>query len=203
MVRVKRRYFVFQFHFHSKPLNIIKSSNIHTTFETMISRLYGDIGVARFIRNLSVIYYNPSTHTAIVRCLRDDKHMLQTTATFISKLILNDPIECSIQTLHVGGSIRQCKKYLINYSIEQLLAINSQLIQQNKTQLTPQILFKSKKKKTNNQQNQHSMDIDQDKQLALQKLLADSRIESNSIVVFKNNNIDDNDDLGKRKRDDE
>jgi RNase P/RNase MRP subunit POP5 len=181
MVRVKRRYFVFQFHFNSNT-NTIKSSHIHTTFETIISRLYGDVGIARFTRNLSVIYYNPSTHTAIVRCLRDDKHMLQTAATFISKLNTNDQIECSIQTLHVGGSIRQCKKYLVNYCIEQLLYINSQSINQKKT--TSQFLFKNKKNKTNNQH--QSMDIDHDKQLALQKLLADSRIESSSIVVSKN-----------------
>jgi len=181
MVRVKRRYFVFQFHFNSDSTNLIKSSHIHTTFESMIARLYGDVGVARFTRNLSIIYYNPSTHVSIVRCLRDDKHMLQTAATFISKII-PDQIECSIQTIHVGGSIRQCKKYLVNYSIEQLLFMNSQSINQNKT--TSQMLFRNKKKKGNNQQ--HLMDIDHDKQLALKKLLADSRIESNSIVVSKN-----------------
>jgi ribonuclease P/MRP protein subunit POP5 len=192
MVRVKRRYFVFQFHFHSNPTNIIKSSHIHTTFETMIARLYGDVGVARFTRNLSIIYYNPSTHTAIVRCLRDDKHMLQTAATFISRLT-NDQTECSIQTLHVGGSIRQCKKYLVNYCVEQLLYMNSQSINENKTKISHN-LFKSKKKKTNNPQQQF-MDVDHDKQLALQKLLADSRIESNSIIVSKS----DDDDFGKRK----
>ncbi|CAF3484448.1 unnamed protein product [Rotaria sp. Silwood1] len=193
MVRIKRRYFVFQFHFNSNPTIIIKSSNIHTTFETMISRLYGDIGLARFTRNLSIIYYNSSTHVDIVRCLRDDKHMLKTAATFISKLTI-DQIECSIQTLHVGGSIRQCKKYLVNYCIEQLISMNSQSINQNKT--TSQ-LFKKKKKKINNQQ--QLMDIDNDKQLALQKLLADSRIESTSTIVSK---VDD-DELGKRKRDEE
>jgi Spy/CpxP family protein refolding chaperone len=53
--------------------------------------------------------------------------------------------------------------------------------------------------KINNQQ-QQLMDINHDKQLALQKLLADSRIESNSIIVSKND--DDNEDFGKRKRDD-
>ncbi|CAF2140418.1 unnamed protein product [Rotaria magnacalcarata] len=115
MVRVKRRYFVFQFHFNSNPTTIIKSSHIHTTFETMISRLYGD--------------------------------MLQTTATFIAKLT-NNSIECSIQTLHVGGSIRQCKKYLVNYCIEQLLFINAQSI--NRNQATSQLFKKKKKKQTLN-----------------------------------------------------
>ncbi|CAF1442219.1 unnamed protein product [Adineta ricciae] len=189
MVRVKRRYFVFQFHFqtHSHPSTLVKSSQIHSTLETMIGRLYGDIGVARFTRNLSVIYYNPSTHVAIVRCLRDDKHMLQTAAAFISRLT-NDPVECSIQTLHVGGSIRQCKKYLVNYCIEQLLQINATSINQNATTITSQVLFKNKKKKSNShhQQQQQSMEVDHDRQVALQKLLADSKIESNTIVVLKN-----------------
>ncbi|CAF4287536.1 unnamed protein product, partial [Rotaria magnacalcarata] len=168
------------------------SSHIHTTFETMISRLYGDVGIACFTRNLSITYYNSSTHVAIVRCLRDDKKMLPTAATFIAKLT-NDSVECSILTLHVGGSIRQCQKYLVNYCIEQLLFINSQSINRNQT--TSQ-LFKKKKKKTNTEQK--LMDIDHDKQSALQKLLADSRIESTSNIVSKNN---DDDDLGKRKRD--
>ena len=190
MVRVKRRYFVFQLHFNSNSAHLIKSSHIHTAFETTIARLYGDVGIARFTRNLSIIYYNPSTQVSIVRCLRDDKHILQTAATFISK-ISTDQIECSIQTLHVGGSIRQCKKYLVNYSIEQLLFINAQSMDQNK--ITSQILFKQKKKKMNYQQSM--MDVDPQKQLALQKLLADSRIESNSIVVSKNHEEND----GQRK----
>lgn len=187
MVRVKRRYFVFQFHFqtHSHPSTLVKSSQIHSTLETMIGRLYGDVGVARFTRNLSVIYYNPSTHVAIVRCLRDDKHMLQTAATFVSRLT-NDPVDCSIQTLHVGGSIRQCKKYLVNYCIEQLLQMNA--ASNSLSQATPsEVLFKNKKKKKSNQQQQRqsSMEVDHDKQVALQKLLSDSRIESSSIVVSK------------------
>ncbi|CAF4022037.1 unnamed protein product, partial [Rotaria magnacalcarata] len=91
--------------------------------------------------------------------------------------------------------IRQCKKYLVNYCIEQLLFINAQSI--NRNQATSQ-LFKKKKKKTNTQQK--LMDIDPDKQSALQKLLADSRIESTSNIVSKK---DDDDYLGKRKRDDE
>jgi E3 ubiquitin-protein ligase DOA10 len=51
-----------------------------------------------------------STHIAIVRCLADDKYMLQTTAIFISRLITNDSIESSIQTFHVSRSIQKCKK---------------------------------------------------------------------------------------------
>ncbi|UJR29888.1 hypothetical protein I4U23_017436 [Adineta vaga] len=186
MVRVKRRYFVFQFHFHSTPTSVIKSSQIHSTIESMIARLYGDVGVAHFIRNLSVIYYNSSTHVAIVRCLRDDKHLLKTAATFVCRLA-NDSNDCSIQTLHVGGSIRQCKKYLVNYCIEQLLQMNAASMNQNQP-TTPEVLFKNKKKKSNQQQQQRQqlMEVDHDKQLALQKLLSDSRIESSSIVVSKN-----------------
>ena len=171
MVRIKRRYFVFHLHFHSSPTILIKSSDIQTTFESMINRLYGDVGVARFLRNLSVISYNSSTQIVILRCLRDDQHLLRTAATFISKLN-NNEIECSIQTLHIAGTIRQCKKYLINYSIEQLLDINSQLNHQNKITTTSQTLFKKKKMKTN------KCEIDQRK-LTLQKLLVNSRIELN------------------------
>lgn len=189
MVRVKRRYFVFQFHFDTTSNNpstiqSIKSSTIYQTFETMIARLYGDHGVARFIRNLSIIYYNPSTHLCIVRCIRDDKHLLQTTATFITRL--GDPsIQCSLQTIHVSGSIRQCKKYLINYSIEQLLQMD-RMADDNATSMTLPILFKKKKnKKDSHQVKKLLTNIDQQKQIALQKLLADSRIESMTTIESK------------------
>ena len=94
-------------------------------------------------------------------------------------------------------STRQCKKYLVNYCVEQLLYLNSQSINQNRT--TSQVLFKNKKKKGTHQQ--PSMDADQDRQVALQKLLADSRIESMSIVVSKNN--EDQHYFGREKRIDE
>jgi hypothetical protein len=94
MVRVKQRNFIFQFHFYLNPLNVVKStSQIHTTLETMIARLHSDVGATRVTRNLPIIYNNPSTHVAISRCLRDDRHTLQTTATFISRQ-MNDQIEC-------------------------------------------------------------------------------------------------------------
>jgi hypothetical protein len=72
--------------------------------------------------------------------------------------------------------LNNVKKCLPNYSIEQLLSMNFQSINQNKT--TSQILFKKKKEKTDNPLKQQWMDIDHDKQLALQKRVADSRIES-------------------------
>jgi RNase P/RNase MRP subunit POP5 len=72
MVRVKQCDFIFQFHFYSNPLNVVKS-----TLETMITRLYGDLGTTRVTRNLLIIYNNRSTHVAISRCLRDDRHTLR------------------------------------------------------------------------------------------------------------------------------
>lgn len=186
MVRVKRRYFVFQFHFdpssNSNALQSVKPSQIHQSFEGLITRLYGDYGAACFTRNLSIIYYNPATHLCIVRCLRDDKHLLQTTATFLTRLA-DPPIQCSLQTLHVSGSIRLCKKYLVNYSIEQLVMLDR--LAENSSPSTSEHLFKKKKRKNLIPLQNPSFDIDQKKKISLQKLLSDSRMESMTTIESK------------------
>ena len=187
MVRAKRRYFVFQVRFPSNAASAVKSSHLHRTFETTIARLYGDLGVARFIRNLSVIYYNSATHVSIVRCLRDDKHMLQTAATFIPRLTdLN--LECSFQTLHVGGSIRQCKKYLVNYSIQELLRIDARRVT-DQSKSTGELFSKKKKKKKGKsyQREQPGGNMDHDQERALQRLLMDSRMESMATIESRPN----------------
>ena len=185
MVRVKRRYLVFQLRFPSTVTSAVKSSHLHRTFEATIARLYGDLGIAHFIRNLSVIYYNSSTHMSIVRCLRDDKHMLQTAAAFICRLTdLN--LECSFQTLHVGGSIRQCKKYLVNYSIEELIRIDTRrAMDQRKS--TGELFSQKKKTGKTYQREQPTINMDHDQERALQRLLMDSRVESIGTIESRPN----------------
>jgi len=80
MVRVKRRYFVFHIHFADDNddkqhylSRHLKPNHIQTSLEQIIQKLYGDYGSAKFLRSLTIIYYNPVTNLSIIRCLRENK----------------------------------------------------------------------------------------------------------------------------------
>lgn len=188
MVRVKRRYFLFQIRFDStNQTKTLKNSQIIKTFELMISRLYGDYGASRFNRNLSIVYYNDTTKILIIRSVREDKDLLQTSSTFLNKFI-DEPCQCSIETLHISGSIRQTKKYLVNYSIEQLLEINRKSIEQNSSTIKTKKIFNKNKEKSKFDHRNSSKLNEQQREIILQKFLIDSRNESSSTI--DSNNID-------------
>jgi hypothetical protein len=161
---VKRSCFVFQLHLGRASADAIRPAQLHRTFE-------------------SIIYYNPSTHLTIVRCRREDKHLLQTSATFLTRLT-DHSVPCSFQTLHVSGSIRQAKKYLVNYSIEQLVQIDNAAKQISSTSL-----FKQKKKKYQSPTPTNTTN-DKEKQQTPQKLLAESRIEAISMIEINHGPAD-------------
>ena len=140
-----------------------------------------------FRKNVSRIHLTcstPSTHLPIVRCLREDTHLLQTSATFLTRL-LDHSVPCSFQTLHVARSIRQAKKFLVNYSIEQIGQIDAG------KEIPSTSLFKQKKKKIYQSATPMNNTIDKEKQQVLQKLLADSRIESISTIEINPSPTDD------------
>jgi RNase P/RNase MRP subunit POP5 len=171
MVRVKRRYFVFQCHLSTSNNQIsIQSFQIAQILEKAIARYYGDYGAACFLRNLSIIYCNEKTGLIIVRCLRDDKHLLQTASTFITKFI-DDLNPFSFQTLHLSGSIRQCKRFLVKYSIEQLLHMN-----QSNDQPKNSVDFHHGKRK------QYSVHRTEEKKIIWQKLLLDCQNQCVSTI---------------------
>lgn len=146
----------------------------------MIARLYGDFGAARFLRHLSVVYLNESTNVCIVRCLREDKDLLQSAASFINKFV-DEPCQSSMQTIHVAGSIKQCKKYLVKYSVEQLLQLNAKINETNRHR--SEALFKTRK--VNVEQKNSSNLTDEQKEKIFRRLLNDCRDQSSSNIEMK------------------
>ncbi|CAF0794423.1 unnamed protein product [Didymodactylos carnosus] len=199
MVRIKRRYFVFHIHFADDNddkqhylSRHLKPNHIQTSLEQIIQKLYGDYGSAKFLRSLTIIYYNPVTNLSIIRCLRENKVEMKTVATFTTHI---GPYECSLQTLHVAGSIRQCKKFLVKYCTQTLLQMN--MDKKTTTTATSDLLilkkkkgFGATKKYQSIQQQQQIISFENKKTKILQSLLIDSRIDSQ--LISSNIEEDDN-----------
>lgn len=113
MVRLKQRYIVCELVSDSKPcvLSLIDSDIIHC-LRSEVQRLHGDYGLAVVHLSLRVIYYNKYTRIVIIRVKRGLHDLLLQTMALISQIRTTD---VSFRTIHIAGSIRSCKKFLIRY----------------------------------------------------------------------------------------
>ncbi|NXA53608.1 POP5 protein, partial [Nothocercus julius] len=71
-----------------------------------------------------VKYLNAYTGTALLRC-RKDSHRLLCSALPLVRLLESrgQRFPCALRTLHVGGTIRSCQKFLIQYNRRELLTL--------------------------------------------------------------------------------
>ncbi|NXD11175.1 POP5 protein, partial [Nothocercus nigrocapillus] len=69
-------------------------------------------------------YLNAYTGTALLRCRRDS-HRLLCSALPLVRLLESrgQRYPCALRTLHVGGTIRSCQKFLIQYNRRELLTL--------------------------------------------------------------------------------
>ncbi|XP_053313212.1 ribonuclease P/MRP protein subunit POP5 [Spea bombifrons] len=100
--------------------NITQSMIFHSVRDA-ISRTHGDFGAAACAVSLSVKYMNAYTGVILLRCRKDFYHLLWSSLPFITSLDnRGQRCPCFINTLHVGGTIRTCQKFLIQYNKVQL-----------------------------------------------------------------------------------
>ncbi|XP_038618398.1 ribonuclease P/MRP protein subunit POP5 [Tachyglossus aculeatus] len=86
-----------------------------------VARLHGDFGAAACGIAFTVKYLNAYTGTVLLRCRRDYYQLLWSTLPFITCLEnKGQRYPCFFNTLHVGGTIRSCQKFLIQYNSRQL-----------------------------------------------------------------------------------
>ncbi|KAM8961508.1 ribonuclease P/MRP protein subunit POP5 isoform 2-T2 [Pelodytes ibericus] len=86
-----------------------------------LNRTHGDFGAAACSVSLSVKYLNAYTGIILLRCRKDFYQLLWSSLPFITSLEnRGQRYPCFINTLHVGGTIRTCQKFLIQYNKEQL-----------------------------------------------------------------------------------
>lgn len=131
MVRFKRRYFCVEVMFQEADLSSsakrikldkIKHTSLTETIHKSIERFYGDLGMATMMPSFSVIYFNMITNLAIMRTARNLQDKFHNLLTFINKI---DDFDVSFRVVHVSGSIKKCKKYLLEYCNQRLAELNS------------------------------------------------------------------------------
>ncbi|KAK2160176.1 hypothetical protein LSH36_138g00026 [Paralvinella palmiformis] len=119
MVRVKLRYLVVEIRPEiSKHLQVVTDAgHLYAVIKNKILETHGDFGLASIQRYLNVKYVNPYTNVAIVRTKRGTQDVVSTSLTFLRSLNGSTVV---FRTLHVGGTVRSCQKFLAHYHLRQL-----------------------------------------------------------------------------------
>ncbi|BFZ18277.1 hypothetical protein BsWGS_21316 [Bradybaena similaris] len=114
MVRFKNRYLLCELVFPDKNKEIppIDTKNVYLAVRDAILEAHGDYGLGAVQFSLSVKYLNIKTNIAIIRVERKHLSIVASSVVFIKKVGSHSII---MKTLHVGGSIRACQKFLIDY----------------------------------------------------------------------------------------
>ena len=124
-MRFKRRYYCVEILFHDgdsvvsslRTVQKLKHTQLNEALLAMIERLYGDYGMATMLPSFSVIYFNGSTNMAILRTSREMHQNFHTCLTYIQKLA---DYRVTLRVVHVSGSVKRCKKYLVNYCAQKV-----------------------------------------------------------------------------------
>lgn len=114
MVRVKRRYILFELIFEGKDDlfnfdKLISEKQIVQTIRDSVQQTFGDYGLAIINQSLILKRFNKQTKIGIISCYRDCYRIL-----FNSLLLIQDilKIKCTFKTHHLSGTIRGCLKAL-------------------------------------------------------------------------------------------
>ncbi|XP_046840226.1 ribonuclease P/MRP protein subunit POP5-like isoform X2 [Xenia sp. Carnegie-2017] len=118
MVRLKSRYLLMEMRFEDGMVDeSINSSALYNEIMKSVENAYGDFGYGCIKMTFKVKYVNPYTGVVFVKCSRDYYRMLWHAITFVKKI---NGRQCSLTTLHLGGTIKSCQRYLLKYNKKQL-----------------------------------------------------------------------------------
>ncbi|GFO21431.1 ribonuclease p/mrp protein subunit pop5 [Plakobranchus ocellatus] len=120
MVRFKNRYALCELMFPGQPETSVESHQVYQAVKASLLDSHGDFGLAALQSSLSVKYLNIKTNIAVIRGERRHFDMLTSSLVFIRKIGGKDVV---FKTLHVGGSIRSCQKFLIGHHRKNLTQI--------------------------------------------------------------------------------
>ncbi|XP_071946300.1 ribonuclease P/MRP protein subunit POP5-like [Antedon mediterranea] len=121
MVRLRNRYLLCEINFDDQRTNIaVMSNDLLNEIKQSVVTMHGDYGIGSVMPGFNVKYLNPYTRIFIVRSRRRSYKFVSTALPFMKKL-LDKP--CRITTLHCGGTIRSCQKFLLKYQRQQLSAV--------------------------------------------------------------------------------
>lgn len=132
MVRLKHRYFLVRLFFDDQKFgHNIEPYQIYGRIKTAVETIHGDHGLACIDVSLSVKYVNVYTNVILIKTRRQFHRLLWSSLPFITHIPENIgkrtvKLPCFLHTLHVGGSIRSCQKFLIKYHRRKLNSILDQ-----------------------------------------------------------------------------
>ena len=114
MVRVKRRYILFELVFGCKDDSVnfdrsINERHIIQAVRDAVQQLYGDYGLGVISQSLVLKRFNKQTKIGILSCYRHSYRNL-----FNALLIIQDvlKVKCIFRTHHLSGTIRGCLRAL-------------------------------------------------------------------------------------------
>lgn len=121
MVRYRNRYILSDIIFpHDQEKDAaatLQTNHVYRAIKDAMVRAHGDYGIALVTSSLSVKYLNPETNIVVVRTKRGTHQLVQSAMAFVKNI---GEQEAFFRTLHVGGTIRSCKKFLLTYHKQQL-----------------------------------------------------------------------------------
>ncbi|XP_005112800.1 ribonuclease P/MRP protein subunit POP5 [Aplysia californica] len=125
MVRFKNRYALCEVVTPGTQSSLleINSQQVYSAVRNVILDTHGEFGLGSLQFSLKVKYLNIETRIVIIRAERRFFHYLSSALVFVKKIGVHNAF---LRTIHVGGSIRACQKFLIRFH------------RQNMTRLFPQ-----------------------------------------------------------------
>ncbi|XP_051525961.1 ribonuclease P/MRP protein subunit POP5 [Myxocyprinus asiaticus] len=122
MVRYKSRYLLCEVCFSKRnSLQVLDERGIYHTVRAAVDRAHGDYGSALVNLAFSVKYLNALTGVVLIRCRKANYQLIWSAIPFITYLEnRGQRVQCFINCLHVGGTIRTCQKFLARYNRQQL-----------------------------------------------------------------------------------
>uniref|UniRef100_A0A8C9FDG3 Ribonuclease P/MRP protein subunit POP5 n=1 Tax=Pavo cristatus TaxID=9049 RepID=A0A8C9FDG3_PAVCR len=125
MVRFKNRYVLCEVLSEDpRCRQCIEDRAVGLAVRDAIARAHGDYGLGCCCVSFTVKYLNAYTGTVLLRCRKDFQRLLSSALPLVRHLEgRGQRFPCALRTLHVGGTIRTCQKFLIQYNRRQLLLL--------------------------------------------------------------------------------
>lgn len=113
MVRIKQRYLVTEILFPNGPVSQrnlqLTSKELHHCLRDHVVHYFGDYMAGTLHRPLAVKYLNWQTRVAIIRTSRGTELQLTQALSLLRKIESN---VVTLNTIHIGGTLRSCYKFL-------------------------------------------------------------------------------------------
>ncbi|XP_074526924.1 ribonuclease P/MRP protein subunit POP5 [Halichoeres trimaculatus] len=122
MVRVKSRYLLCEVVVSDRSrLLLLDDRAVALAVKSAVARIHGDYGAALCSVGFSVKYLNSVTGIVFLRFPKSCYKILWSALPFITSIeTRGEKIECFLNCLNVGGTIRTCQKFLIRYNTQQI-----------------------------------------------------------------------------------